>query len=500
MDHQGGGGTRLPAGAGRRGPWQSPPGRAQYDAPEYGESPYDPNEDAEYGDPAAYGPRPGSGPMPTTQAPTGAYATGGARGTGAYAAGANGTGGYGAGGYSAGPRPTGGPGSGAQPAPGLGPGSGAQPVLGAASGPQRALDRDPARGFPPRGAQQEHAADSWYSSPAGYAPTISHAPPAPSYAPPAPPPAPSYAPPAPPPAPSYAPPAPPPADDYSAPTGSFPAPADDYAQYSPPGGAHYDYAPDDEPRPASDRGPGRRLLRRPAAIGLVVVLVLAGLGAAGYKFIYQPRSATATANADRSLKLPTNDSTAGNPYFSKKLGQWQHINTRKQDPAPLTLGELYLPAFTLAGSEYLKATASITKTCGNAVFGDLIQAALQVGGCSQVARASYVSGNGKIMGTIGVANLSSAYWAEKATKAASATELVAPLTTDKGPTKKLLTGTGVAYAEAKGHYLILLYAEFTSIKTPTTAAEKQELVDFCDGMFTGSADIALSHRLLYGKP
>ena len=226
---------------------------------------------------------------------------------------------------------------------------------------------------------------------------------------------------------------------------------------------------------------------------------LAGLGAGGYyKFIYQPRSATATA--ENELKLPSTDATAGNPYVTNNVVHWKDIQTRKLDPAPLTIDELYLPAFTIAGNEYLKATASVTKTCGNAVFGDLIQAALQAGGCSQVARASYVSGNGKIMGTIGVANLSSSYWAEKAAKTASATELVAPLTASKGPTKKLLTGTGLAYAEVKGHYLILLYAEFASTKTPTTAAEKQQLVAFCDGMFNGSADISLSHRMLYGKP
>jgi hypothetical protein len=573
MDHQGAGGARLPAGARRRQPWQQGPQRGSQ---EYGESPYDPSEDAEYGE-DQYGGPPGTGPQGAYT--TGAYATGataaGAYATGAYANGAQANGGqanggqanggqasgaYATGAFGTGPRRPGGgpvsgpqavygPGSGAQPA--LGPGgsgSGAQPVLGAASGPQRALDRDPARGFPPRGAQQEHAADSWYSSPGGYAPptgtsppmgspppTGSYpAPPAVTYppppAPPARPPAPSAPPgqPAPPPsqapAPGQAPPPPPgpasgytPAAHYSAPADNYSAPADNYAQepggppydlagppYDP-AGPQYDYAAGDEPAepwPAPDRGSGRdqgRRLRRPVLISLIAVLLLAGLGAGGYyKFIYQPRSATATA--ENELKLPSTDATAGNPYVTNNVVHWKDIQTRKLDPAPLTIDELYLPAFTIAGNEYLKATASVTKTCGNAVFGDLIQAALQAGGCSQVARASYVSGNGKIMGTIGVANLSSSYWAEKAAKTASATELVAPLTASKGPTKKLLTGTGLAYAEVKGHYLILLYAEFASTKTPTTAAEKQQLVAFCDGMFNGSADISLSHRMLYGKP
>jgi hypothetical protein len=265
--------------------------------------------------------------------------------------------------------------------------------------------------------------------------------------------------------------------------------------------ARYDQNPDDEPMPmpvpARDPAPRRRLLRRPAVLGTVAVLVLAVLGAGGYyKFVYEPRSAT--ARADSSLKLTTG-ATASSTSSAQKLS-WQHIDTRKLDPTPLSLDELFPPAFSLAGSEYLKATASLTSTCGLAVFGDLVQAALQEGGCSQVARASYVSGDGTIMGTIGVANLSSAYRAGQAAKTASATELIAPLTASKGPTKKLLTGTGLAYAEVKGHYLILFYAEFTSTKTPATTAEKQELVAFCNGMFSGSADIPLSRRMLYGKP
>jgi hypothetical protein len=480
--------------------------------------------------------------------------------TGAYAAGA-----YGTGAYGAGPRYAGAPGSGPQPT--LGTASGPQPTYGARSGPQsvlgpgsgplRALDRDPARGFPPRGSQQEHAADSWYSPAGGYPAAGSYS--AGAYSPPPPPPAPpqpappqpgppqpapaQFAPPQPAPPPQQVPaPPPPPPDSYatggfSPPTGSyatgafsppadsyatgafspsasdyateaFSVPADGYAQDYRPNQPQYDYQPDDDsaawppldsaPEPWSEP-PRRGLFRRPAVIGAVAVLVVAALGAGGYyKFVYAPHSATVAA--DNSLKLPTTDSTAGNPYFSKKLGPYQHIDTRKLDPVPLSLDELYLPAFTISGNEYVKATANLTKTCGDAVFGELIQAALQAGGCTQVARATYVSGDGKIMGTIGVANLSSTYWAGKAAKTVGSTELVAPLTSAKGPTKNLLKGTGLAYAAVKGHYLILFYAEFASTKTPSTAAEKQELVAFCNGMFSGSADIALSHRMLYGKP
>jgi hypothetical protein len=539
MDHQGAGS----AGARRRQPWKSPPGSPQYGDTQYGESPDEDYDEAYYGDTPYGGPPPGTGPeaasVPrgTAQLPaaqggyrpgpgaTGAYAppsTTGAYATGAYppdSTGAYGTNAFGARqgtrtasgpqqaiGPASGPQPAYGPGSGPQPVSGPQPayrsGSGAQPVLGPGSGPLRALDRDPARGFPPRGAQ-EHAADSWYSSAGGYTPpaTGGYATPATGdYAP-----ASGYGPSA---TGSYAHVVP---DSYPpSATGSYAVPVPD--SYPPSASAYergdeaarYDQDSDDEPIPVPvrdrdrDPAPRRRLLRRPAVLGTVAVLVLAALGAGGYyKFVYEPRSAT--ARADRSLKLPAPGATAGSPSSAAKLS-WQHIDTRKQDPTPISLDELFPPAFSLAGSEYLKATASLTSTCGLAVFGDLIQAALQAGGCSQVARASYVSGDGKIMGTIGVANLSSAYRAGQAAKTASATELVAPLAASRGPTKKLLTGTGLAYAEVKGHYLILFYAEFTSTKTPATAAEKQELVAFCNGMFSGSADIPLSRRMLYGKP
>ncbi len=74
-----------------------------------------------------------------------------------------------------------------------------------------------------------------------------------------------------------------------------------------------------------------------------------------------------------------------------------------------------------------------------------------------------------------------------------------PLSSKKGPTSKLGTGTGVVQAEIKGHYLILIWAEFTNLKSPSTTAQRQLLEQFAANLVTGSANIDLSTRMLTGK-
>jgi hypothetical protein len=229
----------------------------------------------------------------------------------------------------------------------------------------------------------------------------------------------------------------------------------------------------------------------------VVVLALAAGGIVGYKFLYQPR---ANAPVPGTLRLPTNEpGSAGSPGFIKALGKWQHIGTRAEDPAPLTIAALYPPQFALGGSSYARTAASATKTCSLAVYGTQLQAALQAGHCSQLLRASYLSGNGRIMGTIGVANLTSASAAQKAGQATGPQEILAPLASRTGPTKKLGTGTGIVQAKIKGHYLILIWAEFANLKSPATAATRQLLEQFAADLVTGSANINLSARMLGGK-
>jgi hypothetical protein len=57
----------------------------------------------------------------------------------------------------------------------------------------------------------------------------------------------------------------------------------------------------------------------------------------------------------------------------------------------------------------------------------------------------------------------------------------------------------VVQAEIKGHYLILMYAEFTNLKSPSTEAARRLLEQFAANLVTGSANINLSTRMLGNK-
>ena len=187
---------------------------------------------------------------------------------------------------------------------------------------------------------------------------------------------------------------------------------------------------------------------------------------------------------------------------AKQFGQYCHIETRTDDPAPLTLDELFPPQFLneTDHASFARVATRLDKTCSNAVFGQDLVSALQSGKCTQVLRASYVSGDNKIMGTIGVVNLDTTNEAHYAGKLAGGNDFVAPLRTSTGIASKLGTGTGVVAAEFKGHYLILTWAEFTSTNAPTTTAQKQQLKQFENDLIAGTANISLSQRMVTGKP
>ena len=101
------------------------------------------------------------------------------------------------------------------------------------------------------------------------------------------------------------------------------------------------------------------------------------------------------------------DQRPGSPGFDAARGKWQHIASRAQDPKALTLDELYPAQFELNGGSFTRAAASGEQ--GLHAGGLRLGPAAGAGNrqVHPVVRASYVSGDGTMMGTVGVVNLNS---------------------------------------------------------------------------------------------
>jgi hypothetical protein len=104
------------------------------------------------------------------------------------------------------------------------------------------------------------------------------------------------------------------------------------------------------------------------------------------------------------------------------------------------------------------------------------------------------------MGTIGVLNLNTATGAVKAIRSADAADFISQLKARRGPTHKIGAGTGIEVAAAKGHYLILIWAEFTNLHKPKTSAQRRTVENFMTQLLDSTANVSLANRMLTGKP
>jgi len=167
------------------------------------------------------------------------------------------------------------------------------------------------------------------------------------------------------------------------------------------------------PAPAERARAGRRPeaaargSRNRTAILAAAVVVVAVLAATAYVLLGRHSRHPATAAAVTSApKLPT--PTASVTSGAAKLGKWGYITSRATDTAPLTVAELYPAQFLINGSSFVRTTDRADTNCDQGLFGPQLQNAAKVYGCTQVVRASYISVDQTMMGTIGVVNLSSA--------------------------------------------------------------------------------------------
>jgi hypothetical protein len=247
--------------------------------------------------------------------------------------------------------------------------------------------------------------------------------------------------------------------------------------------------------PRARRKPSRGLL----AAGLAV---LVALGGGTYALL---RGEHGSAAADQAAKLthphtsPSPAASTPAPAPTPTLGPWGHIESRTADPLPLTLAEVFPATFT-ADASYARTIRRQGKNCPAAVVGGQLQQAVRPPGCSQVLRASYLSVSKKLMGTIGVLNLKTFKAAEQAGKAAGPAEFIAQLAAAKGPTRNLTKGTGIEQAAVKGHYLILVWAEFTTLHKPKTNKQRKELETFLSLLIDKTANVSLTSRMVTGKP
>jgi hypothetical protein len=208
-------------------------------------------------------------------------------------------------------------------------------------------------------------------------------------------------------------------------------------------------------------------------------------------------------HAPKPVAAPTVPPAAAGPAAapspSPTLGPFGHIATRAGDPIPITVAQLFPDTFKAGTVSFLRTTSQPGTDCKAAVVGAALQSAVQLT-CNQVDRASYLDAAQGEMGTIGVLNMSTAATAAQAGHAADAGDFIAQLQGPSGPTHTLGQGTGVEEAVTKGHYLILIWAQFTNGAAPKTPAQQTAIKAFMTTLYDGSANVSLSNRLVSGSP
>jgi hypothetical protein len=271
-----------------------------------------------------------------------------------------------------------------------------------------------------------------------------------------------------------------------------------------------DPVPGTGPRPVQEpgqrqgtRGHGSRGRARPRGrnrrgrVLLAAALAVAVVAGAGY-FLLAGRHQQGPAAALHPARPPSPKGPSPSP--SPSLGIWGHIASRASDPLPLTLTELFPARFADGGIAYTRTVQKARGHCSEALIGSALPSAVSHAGCTQVMRASYLSSGNKMMGTVGVLNLITAAAAEKAGKAAGPAEFIAQLPAATGPTKRLTKGTGIEAAEVKGHYLVLVWAEFANLRPPKSAAQRRELEAFISVLIQKTANVGLANRMVTGRP
>ncbi|GAA3965436.1 hypothetical protein GCM10023085_54930 [Actinomadura viridis] len=259
---------------------------------------------------------------------------------------------------------------------------------------------------------------------------------------------------------------------------------------------------DDEYGPGGPRsGPTPPEKRRnlPLIIGAAAVagLVLIGGGIGLSSMLKDDGPKT---NAGNTSAAPSRTATA-TPSPTKPVLEPVKLKSRTTDPSPLTLKEVFGKAsFTSGGQKYVRTAWNAKRGCTGTVNGTRLTGVIKKGGCSQVLRATYARGDGKLVGTVGVLNLKTENAARLAQKAAAAKDAFLQPLPGTGHSRKIGKGEALGTAEARGHYLVMTWVQRPDGKKIASQYHKA-VSAFGQQLMKGSGlNFALAYRETEGKP
>ncbi|WP_066933582.1 hypothetical protein [Microtetraspora fusca] len=204
-----------------------------------------------------------------------------------------------------------------------------------------------------------------------------------------------------------------------------------------------------------------------------LVLCLAGLALIGALFA----GLWVAASREEPPRAAPKPTPTPPPVSPAPGGKYGYAGSRTTDKTPLTATELFGQKKVTAGSRsYIRTKVNKEKKCADGVSGEKITKALKAGGCTQLIRASYKDGTGKIIGTIGVANVKTTTAAKKVASAGGGKErqdFLKPLPGTDDISKSLGTGDAYAGGWIHGHYTILLWFQFKDGHNPSKTELKR---------------------------
>lgn len=298
------------------------------------------------------------------------------------------------------------------------------------------------------------------------------------------------------------------------PPGSYNAqtPYNPGAAYNP-GSTPYEPPPGYEPQPAYQPGgpydpddpngggpPAPERSRLPLVIGAIVgaiVIVGGGVMIAG-SLGSDPAKKTASGSArpqqTGASNAPTSPSAKPTPTAGP-LGA--KLKSRTTDPRALALSEVFKRH---RFGKYVLTAQRQDRNCAKVVHGARFAAVLKAGHCTQLLRATFTTTNGKLIGTIGVANLATATAARKAQSAGAGKDAWLLPLPGSGTTKKIGKGSALGTTEARGHYLLLSWVQRPDGKDLPTS-QRGTVSTFVSQVILGSnLGTALQYRGISGKP